>query len=98
MEDDAETEHILSSRYQILLGQTEEITGAPIAKELAQVCEQTWGQCVLSREGKKEMLKDIRVPSNCKLMRAPKLNTELYIRMYKASLTYDKAKIILSIN
>ena len=48
---------------------------------LAFIIQKTWGRAVLNEEKKKELWKDLDVPANCKVLKTPKLNTKIYIRV-----------------
>ena len=83
-------EDILCSKYQTMLNQTEEELGDPLSDALAKVCEKAWGQAKLSKEKKHELLKDVKIPSNCPRMKTPKLNTVVYLRLRENHQTKDK--------
>ena len=80
----------LASKYQDLLDQTEEVLGDPIDQDLANVIQQTWGKSLLSADRKKELWKGINIPSNCKTLQAPRLNTKVFIRVNENARTKDK--------
>ena len=88
---DLDLEVVLSSKYQLMLDQTEEELGDPLSSELAKVCAKAWGQARLDKEKKKELVKDVRVPSNCLIMKTPKLNTEIYVRLGENHQSKDRA-------
>ena len=89
--DDIDNEHISGSRYQVLLEQTEEVMGEPIDDNLAKVCEKTWGKAKLSKDKKKKMLEEVKIPENCKILKSPKLNSEIYIRLLENAQSKDRA-------
>ena len=89
--DDIDNEHISGSRYQVLLEQTEEVMGEPIDDNLAKVCEKTWGKAKLSKDKKKKMLEEVKIPGNCKILKSPKLNSEIYIRLLENAQSKDRA-------
>ena len=78
---DEDLEAIISSEYSELMSQTEEKLGKPVNTLVAEVCKRTWGKSILSKEKKEELLKGLEVPANCKVLRAPKLNTAIFIRV-----------------
>ena len=55
--------------------------------------KQTWGEALLSADRKKELWKGVDVPSNCKPLVAPKLNTKVYIRVNENMQTKDKGAV-----
>ena len=87
---DDEIERNLGSKYQELLDQTEEVLGDPISQDLADVCKKVWGQSVLTAEKKKQLFKGLEVPQNCQVLKAPRLNTKMYIRLNENAQTKDK--------
>ena len=91
--DDDDIEHIEGSRYRDLLEQTEEKMGDPIEDEaLASVCSKIWGKVNLSKDKKKAIqFKDILIPENCKAMKTPRLNTEVYLKIIENAQTKDRA-------
>ena len=87
--DDTEM-HIKGSQYRELLEQTEEVVGDPIDKTLAEICNNSWGKVKLSKDKKKTLVENIKIPSNCTVLKTPKLNTECYIRLYENGQSRDK--------
>ena len=69
-----------TSRYRDLLASTEEKMGSAIDTELAEVCRQIWGKAISNGKSRDE-LKKILLPSNCTIMKTPRLNTEIYIKL-----------------
>ena len=86
-----EQEHLISSQYQSLLDQTAEEMGDPLDEALALVAQKTWNKALLSKDKKKSLVKDIRIPSNCPTMKPPTLNTEIYIRVPEQAQNKDRA-------
>ena len=80
----------LGSKYQDLLDQTEEVLGEPINKDLADVVKRVWGKSVLTSEKKKQLYKDLEIPQNCPVLKSPKLNTKVYIRLNENAQMKDK--------
>jgi hypothetical protein len=85
-----DSERNLGSKYQELLDQTEEVLGDPISEDLAEVCKKVWGQSVLTTEKKKQLFKGLDIPQNCLVLKAPRLNTKVYIRVNENAQTKDK--------
>ena len=86
-----EEENILSSKYASMLEQVEEKMGNPLKSSVAKLCADTWGRAVLEADKKKELLKEVEIPKNCKNMKAPKLNTEVYVKLFESAQAKDKA-------
>ena len=86
-----DSEANLGSEFQDLLDSTEEVVGDPVDPILASVLEQTWGKCLLSAEKRKELWKGIDIPSNCKILKAPDLNTKIQIRIVDNAWKKDRA-------
>ena len=84
-------EHISGSQFQGLLEQSEDVLGDPIETALADVCNKTWGKAKLSKDKKKALREEFNIPSNCSVMKTPKLNTEVDIRLYDQARTKDQA-------
>ena len=82
-------EEFLSSEYKDLLSQTEEKTGPPVSQAAAAICERYWAKALLSAEKKKELWDGLDIPINCKPLKAPKLNTNVYIRIGENVQTKD---------
>ena len=82
-------EEFLSSEYKDLLTQIEEKTGPPVSQAAAAICERFWGKALLSAEKKKELWEGLDIPINCKPLKAPKLNTNVYIRINDPVQTKD---------
>ena len=79
-----------NSRYEDLLASTVEKMGQPIENDLADVCSKIWGKA-LSSDNKKDDFKGILIPSNCKKMKTPRLNTEVYIKLLEGPQNKDRA-------
>ena len=79
-----------SQRYQDLLDSTEEKMGSPLDTDLAGVCKQIWGKA-LSNVKNKEELQNILIPSNCTVMKTPRLNTEIYIKLNEGAQNKDRS-------
>ena len=89
--DDKELENILRSKYKEIMDHTVEKRGDPLVPELAGLIKETWGKLKLSTDSKKKLNEGYLVPSNCKSMVTPKLNTEVYIRLEENAQVRDKA-------
>ena len=79
-----------SQRYQDLMDSTEEKMGSPLDMDLAGVCKQMWGKA-LSNVKNKEELQKILIPSNCTVMKTPRLNTEIYIKLNEGTQNKDRS-------
>ena len=84
-------EAIMGSRFELMEKQVEEELGDPLSEELAKVNQKAWGQARLNADRKKELLRDLLVPSNCPAMRTPRLNVEIDIRLKENAATKDRA-------
>ena len=89
--DDKDLEGILRSKYKDIMEHTAEKRGDPVVPELAGLMKETWGKLMLSTESKKKMSEGCLIPSNCKPMVTPKMNTEVYIRFEENSQKKEKA-------
>ena len=76
-----ELEELASSRYRDMLSQVKEELGNPLSSTLANAIKRTFGQAVLDKDIKEKLDKPIKIPSNMTIMKTPKLNTEIYIRL-----------------
>ena len=97
-DDDEELEDRLAKKYQELLDQTEEKIGKPIDQGLAFIIQKTWGRAVLNEEKKKELWKELDVPANCKVLKTPKLNTKIYIRVSENDQSKDRGQQAIQMN
>ena len=84
-------EAIPGSAYRELEEQIEDIVGAPIETNLATVVTNTWGKARLARERKKDLLEDIKIPSNCKTLKSAELNADISAKLGENAVTKDKA-------
>ena len=93
--DDADEEEAaaLAEKYKDMLSQAEEKMGPPLKASLAKLCGDTWGKAVLDQDKKKELMKEVEIPKNCTMMKTPKLNTEIYVRLYDSGRDKDKEKM-----
>ena len=93
--DDADEEEAaaLAEKYKDMLSQAEEKMGPPLKASLAKLCGDTWGKAVLDQDKKKELMKEVEIPKNCTIMKTPKLNTEVYVRLYDSGRDKDKEKM-----
>ena len=86
-----QVEEILIKEYSDWLSQTEEKVGPPVSQVLSVLCQRLWGKVLLSQEKKKEMQEGVRIPSNCKSLKAPVLNPAIHIRIHENSKRKDDA-------
>ena len=93
-----QVEAYLCKEYSGWLSQTEEKVGPPVSKVLGVLCERLWGKLLLSQEKKKEMQEGINIPSNCRSFKAPKLNPEIHISIFKNARKKDEAAKTRQVN
>ena len=72
---------------------TKEKIGDPLVPSVQKMVNATWGKLQLAAKTKTSLQKKIPIPANCKTMKAPRLNTEVYIRVYENTAVKDKATI-----
>ena len=89
--NDKEIEGILRSRYSKIMEHTKEKMGDPLVPMVQKLVNTTWGKLQLAAKTKTALLEKIEIPVNCKDMKAPRLNTEVYIRIYENAANKDKA-------
>ena len=74
-----------------MLDQIQEELGEPLSSTLANACKRTFGQAVLDKDTKEKMDKQIKIPRNMTVMKTPKLNSEIYIRLRDVCKQKDEA-------
>ena len=80
-----------SSIYRDMLDQVQEELGDPLSSTLANACKRTFGQAVLDKKVKEKLDKLVKIPKNMTIMKTPKLNTEIYIRLRDVCRQKDEA-------
>ena len=88
-----ELEDLATGTYKSMLDTVEEELGEPINDALANACKRTFGQVILDAKVKEELLKSIKIPRNMKMMKPPKMNTEMYIRLNNIGKDKDEAAV-----
>ena len=91
-------EAYLCSEYSDMLSQTEEKFGPPVSQALGVLCERLWGKILLSQEKKKALQEGLDIPANCKALKAPKVNSAIYIRLKENAMHKDDAAKVRQIN
>ena len=89
--NDKEIEGLLRSRYSKIMEHTKEKMGDPLVPMVQKLVNTTWGKLQLAAKTKTSLLEKIDIPINCASMKAPRLNTEVYIRVYENAANKDKA-------
>ena len=89
--NDKALEGILRSKYKAIMDHTVEKMGDPVVPNIQALVKTTWGKLTLAAATKKKLNEDILIPSNCKPMVTPKLNSEVYIRIQENTQNKDKA-------
>ena len=88
---DKQMEGILRSRYTAIMEHTKEKLGDPVVPNIEKMIAASWGKIKLAAKTKTEIHDKIPIPSNCTQLKPPRLNTEVYIRLYENSAVKDKA-------
>ena len=91
-------EAYLCSEYSDMLSQTEEKFGPPVSQALGAICQRFWGKVLLSQEKKKALQEGLDIPSNCKALKAARVNSEIYIRLKDSAIQKDDTAKIRQIN
>ena len=65
--------------------------GDPVVPNIKALVTATWGKLKLAAKTKTDLQEKIPIPSNCAPLKAPKLNTEVYIRVYDHHTQKDEA-------
>ena len=86
-----EMEGILRSRYKAIMEHTKEKMGDPVVPNIEGLIGATWGKLKLAAKTKTDLQEKIPIPKNCAVMKAPRLNTEVYIRVYDNASSKDEA-------
>ena len=86
-----EMESILRSKYKSIMDHTKEKMGDPVVPNIKALVNATWGKLKLAAKTKTDLQEKIPIPSNCAPLKAPKLNTEVYIRVYEQHSQKDEA-------
>ena len=76
-----------------MLAQVQEELGEPLSSTLANACKRTFGQAVLDKQIKDKQDKLVKIPRNMTIMKTPKLNTEIYIRLRDVCRQKDEASM-----
>jgi hypothetical protein len=93
-----QVEAYLCKEYGDWLNQTEEKVGPAVTQALGVLCERMWGKLLLNQEKKKEMQEGICIPSNCRSFKAPKLNSQIYIRIHENAKKKDEGARTRQVN
>ena len=86
-----EMEGIMRSRYKAIMEHTKEKMGDPVVPNIEGLVSVSWGKSRLAAKTKTDLQEKIPIPINCAPMKAPKLNTEVYIRVYENATSKDEA-------
>ena len=89
--DDKELEGLLRSRYSAIMEHTKEKMGDPLVPNIEKMVRATWGKLKLAAKTKTDLQEKIPIPTNCSSLKAPRLNTEVYIRVHENASVKDKA-------
>ena len=87
---DKEMEGILRSRYTAIMEHTKEKMGDPVVPNIEKMIDASWGKLKLAAKTKTDIHEKIPIPSNCAQLKPPRLNTEVYIRVYENAAIKDK--------
>ena len=86
-----EMEGIMRSRYKAIMEHTKEKMGDPVVPSIEGLVTVSWGKLRLAAKTKTDLQEKIPIPKNCAPLKAPKLNTEVYIRVYENTTSKDEA-------
>ena len=78
-----EMEGIVRSKYKAIMDHTKEKMGDPVVPNIEGLVTASWGKLKLAAKTKTDLQEKIPIPANCAPMKTPKLNTEVYIRVYE---------------
>ena len=79
----------MRSRYKAIMDHTTEKMGDPMVPNIEGLVTASWGKLKLNAKTKKDLQEKLPIPVNCPAMKAPKLNTEVYIRVYENASSKD---------